>query len=378
MNAEVELREAYEQLADSAPDRSALTLPSPAHPGRGRRREVRGALVACAVVLLAVVPFVLVHRHHRAAGPQIGSSSSPRPGHQRERVVLVHRGVDAGLSDEPAGLHVRRRSECRVRRRRRPGRTAGDRGRNRVVRGHRRASEQRGRGPRRCPPGVSTPRPIPLRCRPSGRSGVEVHQRQVAGDVGYAIVRGLIERAAPRLTARGAVATRDGVSAQPRRQRGRGQGRLPAQGFPLHRRVRLSAPRHDAVAGRHGRHGLPGSCRSRREEPKSTQAPSIDITAVYEPNASLSSAASLPTFEQGPWTRTTLRGHLAWTDPHTVLIQWGPVQLGVSSSRITGSNTPLVGLSELLKVARSLTVPAIVLPGFGYPLTAAVPAGHLQ
>jgi hypothetical protein len=67
-------------------------------------------------------------------------------------------------------------------------------------------------------------------------------------------------------------------------------------------------------------------------------------------------------------------GHLAWVAPHDVLIQWGSVQIGVSSSRVTGDNsTPLLSKTELLKIAAGLTVADSNAVGHGYPLATAVP-----
>jgi hypothetical protein len=50
------------------------------------------------------------------------------------------------------------------------------------------------------------------------------------------------------------------------------------------------------------------------------------------------------------------------------------VQIGVSSSRVTGDNsTPLLGKTELLKIAAGLTVADSNAVGHGYPLATAVP-----
>lgn len=112
--------------------------------------------------------------------------------------------------------------------------------------------------------------------------------------------------------------------------------------------------------------------RSVRDDRHST----LDIVSVIDPAVPLDKAKpdQLPGFDNGPWTKTTVRGHLAYVAPHDVLIQWGNVQIGVASTRITGdTSTPLLSKAELLKVANSLTVPSSVDIGQGYPLTTAIP-----
>lgn len=102
----------------------------------------------------------------------------------------------------------------------------------------------------------------------------------------------------------------------------------------------------------------------------------LDIVSVIDPFVNLASATidDLPTFNKGPWQKTTVAGHLAWVAPHDVLIQWGSVQIGVSSSRVTGDNsTPVLSKTELLKIAAGLTVADSNAVGHGYPLATAVP-----
>jgi hypothetical protein len=103
----------------------------------------------------------------------------------------------------------------------------------------------------------------------------------------------------------------------------------------------------------------------------------LDIVSVLDPFVDLTRAAidDLPTFNNGPWEKTTVAGHVAWVAPHDVLIQWGTVQIGVSSSQTTGdTSTPLLSKTELLKIAAGLTVADSNAVGHGYPLATAVPA----
>jgi hypothetical protein len=70
-----------------------------------------------------------------------------------------------------------------------------------------------------------------------------------------------------------------------------------------------------------------------------------------------------------------VRGHLARVARHDVLIQWGNVNIDISSPRVTGNTTiPLVSKAELLKVANSLTVPTSDAIGPGFPLASSMPA----
>jgi hypothetical protein len=108
---------------------------------------------------------------------------------------------------------------------------------------------------------------------------------------------------------------------------------------------------------------------------------SFDIVSVYDPFQPLSKATpkTLPSFENGPWTKTTVRGHLAWTAPHDVLIQWGPILIDLNSNRPDGNTTiQLVSRKDLLDVAASLTVPTSNLIGAGFPLGTSVPAGTIE
>lgn len=108
---------------------------------------------------------------------------------------------------------------------------------------------------------------------------------------------------------------------------------------------------------------------------------SFDIVSVYHPFQSLAAATpkTLPTFDNGPWTKTTVHGHLAWTAPHDVLIQWGPVLIDLTSNRPTGNTTDgLVSRKDLLDVAASLTVPASNAIGAGFPLDASLPPGTIE
>jgi hypothetical protein len=107
----------------------------------------------------------------------------------------------------------------------------------------------------------------------------------------------------------------------------------------------------------------------------------LDIVSVIEPTVNLATATvdDLPTFDNGPWRKTTVRGHLAWVAPHDVLIEWGPVQIGVASTRTTGdSSTPLLSQDELLKIAAGLTVADSNAVDHGFPLARAVPATALR
>lgn len=107
----------------------------------------------------------------------------------------------------------------------------------------------------------------------------------------------------------------------------------------------------------------------------------FDIVSVYHPFQSLASATpkTLPTFDDGPWTRTTVRGHLAWTAPHDVLIQWGQIIIDLVSFRPTGNTSiALVSRKDLLAVANSLTVPASNAVGHGFPLATSLPPGTIR
>ena len=72
----------------------------------------------------------------------------------------------------------------------------------------------------------------------------------------------------------------------------------------------------------------------------------LDIASVYQPFQPLTTATpkTLPRFDNGAVDhKTTVRGHLAWTAPHDVLIQWGPILIDLTSNRPTGNTTiPLV------------------------------------
>ena len=107
----------------------------------------------------------------------------------------------------------------------------------------------------------------------------------------------------------------------------------------------------------------------------------LDIASVYQPFQPLTSATpnTLPRFDNGPWTKTTVRGHLAWTAPHDVLIQWGPILIDLTSNRPTGNTTiPLVSRKDLLDVAASLTVPTSNAIGAGFPLSTSLPRGTIE
>jgi hypothetical protein len=102
----------------------------------------------------------------------------------------------------------------------------------------------------------------------------------------------------------------------------------------------------------------------------------LDIVSVIEPFVNLATATvdDLPTFNNGPWQKSTVAGHLACVAPHDVLIQWGSVQIGISSSRTTGdTSTPLLSKTVLLKIAAGLTVADSNTVGHGYSLATAVP-----
>jgi hypothetical protein len=109
----------------------------------------------------------------------------------------------------------------------------------------------------------------------------------------------------------------------------------------------------------------------------------LNISVVSDPFTTLSATKPNPMVGSdifsGPWRQTTVEGHFAWVSPHDVLIQWGDLQIGVSSSRYGGHATsPLLSQQELLKVADSLTVPNNVSFGHGFPLLTSVPAGSLS
>lgn len=111
-----------------------------------------------------------------------------------------------------------------------------------------------------------------------------------------------------------------------------------------------------------------------------TTQTTLNIDTISDPLSPLSTTAPNPMAGSnlfgGPWTRTTVRGHLAWIAPHAVLIQWGKIQVGVSSSRASNDTTSaLLSRKELLKVANSLTVPHDTTWSNGYPLLTSVPSG---
>ena len=51
----------------------------------------------------------------------------------------------------------------------------------------------------------------------------------------------------------------------------------------------------------------------------------------------------------GPWHKTTIDGHLAWESPRDVIVQWGAVQVGIS----TPDDPALVSAIEAAENARS-------------------------
>src|ERR1700712_3086877 len=107
----------------------------------------------------------------------------------------------------------------------------------------------------------------------------------------------------------------------------------------------------------------------------------MEIVSVYQPFHPLATATpkTLPSFDNGPWTKTRVRGHLAWTAPHDVIIQWGPIIIDLVSNRPTGNTTtPLVSRGELLKVAAALTAPTSNAVGDGFPLDASLPPGTIE
>lgn len=385
MTTRAELREAYEQLADSAPDRSALTVPSSAHGGLNRPRQLRGALVVAAVVVIAALPFVLVHRHAHPGRTPVGSTSpvpsttsttsstvtsssdsfwftaASMPGFQLTRQTFSFvegqtatydgAATQAGREVDVTGIVSSPTTDARL--------MSTDVVRVGAHRGYYTKAHTTGRLPAQAQVAwkFTTGKWLVLSATRSGHSA----PNGLLPDVSRAELLRLAAAFRPRPDANVALVK---IGYLPT------NFRLIGAYAYLHQGTMLSA---DDMVGTGYR-----SMSFSTGTAQSTQAPSLDITAVYDPAASLSSAGGLPALGHGPWIRTTLAGHLAWTDPHSVLIQWGNVQLGVSSSRITGSNTPLVGLPELLKVARSLTVPESALPGFGYPLATAVPPGHLK
>jgi hypothetical protein len=111
------------------------------------------------------------------------------------------------------------------------------------------------------------------------------------------------------------------------------------------------------------------------------QSSRLQIVSVFDPFQSLATATpkTLPRFDDGPWTRTTVRGHLAWTAPHDVLIQWGNIIIDLISNRPTGNTSiALVSRQDLLDVATSLTVPASNAVGAGFPLGTSLPRGTIE
>ena len=124
----------------------------------------------------------------------------------------------------------------------------------------------------------------------------------------------------------------------------------------------------------------------------STYNPSVPLSKAVLPDENSPYTLPLPSVVAGPWTKTSVQGHLAWAAPHEILIQWGNVQISVSSTTNVHPPVPtgiavapglplapkLLPKSELLKIANSLTVPSDESFGSGYPLTTAVPDHQLQ
>jgi hypothetical protein len=107
----------------------------------------------------------------------------------------------------------------------------------------------------------------------------------------------------------------------------------------------------------------------------------MEIVSVYQPFHPLATATpkTLPAFDNGPWTKTRVHGHLAWTAPHDVIIQWGPIIIDLVSNRPTGNTTtPLISRAELLKVAAALTAPTSNAVGDGFPLDSSLPPGTIE
>ncbi len=113
----------------------------------------------------------------------------------------------------------------------------------------------------------------------------------------------------------------------------------------------------------------------------SDKSAEVNVTIVHDPIRPLSSmtAASLSAdIHLGPWTKTTVRGHLAWTSPTDILIQWGDLLVSVNNGKsIPGGadSLPATSQDELLKVADSLTVAANDDFGTGWSLSQAIPPG---
>ena len=104
---------------------------------------------------------------------------------------------------------------------------------------------------------------------------------------------------------------------------------------------------------------------------------SLDIFTVFDPTNPLD-LQHLPTLNSRNWKQTTVQGHTAYASKSGVIVQWGAVQIHVATSTVSGSDSTLFTAKELLKVADSLTVPTNLSLGNGYPLTVALPDRHLH
>lgn len=78
---------------------------------------------------------------------------------------------------------------------------------------------------------------------------------------------------------------------------------------------------------------------------------------------------------RGPFDPTTIRGHRAFVSDNCIVIQWGEVEIALTdASRYNTDGHPMYPRSELLKVAESLTVSSNAEAGHGYPLLESLPA----
>lgn len=78
------------------------------------------------------------------------------------------------------------------------------------------------------------------------------------------------------------------------------------------------------------------------------------------------------------WTQTTIAGHRAFVSAHTVIVDWGTVEVHVTNENFPYAVKPVLSRTELIRIAASLTVPTSGRIGNGYPLSRAVPAANLR
>jgi hypothetical protein len=105
----------------------------------------------------------------------------------------------------------------------------------------------------------------------------------------------------------------------------------------------------------------------------------VDVIENAQQNWSKATASDPPVLTfPGPWRRTTIHGHLAWESPRAVLIQWGDLQIGVTTpTNKTDHIQGVLSEEQLISVAKSLVVPNQRGFDHGFPLLSSGPPGFL-